>query len=199
MLIRRLATESPDSALVQRTLGSVERGRGATEAALQAFERALAMDSADRAARKGLIRTYVDLGKIYRVIEQHENVLAMDPYAHESNAAMADLHAAKDDYSAAVAEYQRALDISPEDHEILERLGHALNWVGRKREAKPESCELLAEMKAHLGIAHVQNHVGGRRDKTQRVLCDCYIRGCIALPIAWASIGAPGLPGLHRS
>lgn len=123
-------------------LGVIYHQRGRVADALRMFERALAINPAYTDAALNLAVTYNDLGRYQDAKDLYERVVEtskkaprrLDPYARGKLANMhADLGAAYrqlGQYADAVREYEKALALGPDFHDVRTRLGATLREMG---------------------------------------------------------------------
>ena len=148
--LSELADGNGEFADVFDMLGVIYHQRGRVADALRMFERALAINPAYTDAALNLAVTYNDLGRYQEAKDLYERVVdaskkaprRLDPYARGKLANMhADLGAAYRElgqYDDAVREYEKALALGPDFHDLRTRLGATLREMGNLGAAAQE-------------------------------------------------------------
>jgi tetratricopeptide (TPR) repeat protein len=160
--LSELAEGDGEYADVFDMLGVIYHQRGRVADALRMFERALAINPAYTDAALNLAVTYNDLGRYQEAKDLYERVVdasknaprRLDPYARGKLANMhADLGAAYRElgqYTDAVREYEKALALGPDFHDVRTRLGATLRDMGNLAAAAEQFERVRLDKPAYL-------------------------------------------------
>jgi arylsulfatase A-like enzyme/Tfp pilus assembly protein PilF len=135
-LERALATD-PSILEAHQMLGTIATERRDFEAAVSHFQAALALDSDLEAAVLGLARAYQGLGRFDEALAGYEHLATLDPESGAAALGGVDIHLARGDTAAALAELEAVRRWPEPPPAALNRLGELLVEEGRVGEAEP--------------------------------------------------------------
>jgi tetratricopeptide (TPR) repeat protein len=150
------AGDRPDDAYV--TLAVVETKRGYRRAALQAFQRAIALNPRNTAALLGAARHHADRGELadhYRLTKAAFDVAPDDPFVTAMFHGL--LMQKIGDYRQARAMAERAVSVNPMDAEAWWRLAHVMSHLGDHGGAL-EAYQRAAALRPR--VADLQTNIG---------------------------------------
>ena len=132
---RQLARQLPDNASVAYNLGLAEKSAGAAEAAIAAFERALALDPDHHNARFELAGSLTETAKLAEARAHLETYLAQNPDDADARLNLGRILLRLDQPAAALACLEKANAPHPTDDTAI-ALATALRDLGRLDEAQ---------------------------------------------------------------
>jgi tetratricopeptide (TPR) repeat protein len=127
-----------DEAAVWRSLGDVQLELFDPDAALQAYERALGIQSQNAATRFALGRLYLERSQPDRAISHLRAAMEIDPLLHGVYPVLGRAYRQIGDLQSAMTVLKQALDTDPADQESRYALGQVLLALGRIDEGRVE-------------------------------------------------------------
>ncbi len=143
-----LHAESDDAAQHNRE-GAKYIEQGKMEEALEAFQKAVRLDSNDAVARLNLAYTYDRQGLTAEAIAEYQKAIGLSPSNLLAYNNLGVLYDKMGQYDEAIGEFQRALEIDPTDANALKNLENAKKGKGIIEERKRQIAELRREIEAH--------------------------------------------------
>ncbi len=125
----------------------VEQGK--MEEALEAFQKAVRLDSNDAVARLNLAYTYDRQGRNEEAIAEYQRAIGLSPSNLLAYNNLGVLYDKMGHYDEAIGEFQRALEIDPTDANALKNLENAKKSKGIIEEREGQIAELRREIEAH--------------------------------------------------
>jgi len=135
-LVSLIGTAYQRAGLIFRALGEEERAVESLEAAIAAYDRALAMDPRNTLAHHNRGVALSDLGRFEEALAAYDRTLEIDPRdadAHNSRGTLLCDHLGRP--GEALAEFDRTIEINPGYRSAHSNRGNALNYLGRTEEA----------------------------------------------------------------
>ena len=153
-------------AVSYNNLGTAYRERGDQAAAIEWYERAVALGPDQAQTHSNLASALTATGALTRAVDHYEQAVALDPDAGGIRFNFGNALAAAGRYERAVDEYEEALVAWPDDSEAHNNLGMALGNLGRNVEAAEAFRAALAidptDAYAHGNLAIVLAELGDR-------------------------------------
>jgi Flp pilus assembly protein TadD len=134
-LVASTARSSPNSAKAQYNFGSKLQGHGAHAAAIDAFERALAIASWTEGAALGLGIECEEAGRVDEAITWYRRALQIAPAYHEAHTDLCYVLMRNRRFGPATAACRNALRYFPSDANLLKGLGSSLMGGGETGKA----------------------------------------------------------------
>jgi len=130
------AAKDPDlDVLMARGAALAQSGR--IKDAVATFERALAIDPSNAAAKANLGTVYLTINDYPRARTLMEEALALDPDVSRAHNALGVIAAETGHPDEAIAHWKRAVELNPREWDTLFNLGKLLRRQGREAEARP--------------------------------------------------------------
>ena len=116
------------------------QGQVVSFAAAAHYEKSLsvAYDDPQGTRRKALVEIYLEIGKLYKAVEILEQRLQLSPFDAAARLERAKLYAAAEEFSRAIGECRKGLEVAAEDHELIAELGHNYARIGKDQFATAE-------------------------------------------------------------
>lgn len=133
----------PASADAFNNLGNIERAAGDADAALAAFDRALALRPAHVGARNGRALALQQLGRVDEAERELEAALAIAPDVATTHSNLGNLLFRRDEVDRARDEYETAVRLDPAHADAHNNLGSAYFRLGDRTRAAAEYREAL--------------------------------------------------------
>jgi len=190
----------PESASMRRQLGDLEMQRGALDAAITEYRRALELDGRDTPSLFGLATSLRRLGRLDAASAEFERLAALDAGYPGLALERGLVFEARGDARRAVQFYTRALEERPDAPDLILRLGaaevsagnleHAEELLARVQAAMPQS----AEAEFFLGrIAFARGNVPDALSHLERAVTLDGTRAEFRLYAGWAALESGNL------
>ena len=140
---QQVIQESGESLASLGALASSLESTGDLQAASAALEQATRLDRTHRGVRARLAWLQKRIGDPKRSMGIWQEALRLQPFLTKPRLEIAEIQDGLDDLEGAAASLREALEIAPEDDEILDRLGHLLARAGAGEEAEEAWREAL--------------------------------------------------------
>lgn len=132
----RAVKDNPSDPELQVALGMAYFYADRWDAAMTAFQQALALDPGTATAHNGIGRVHYYTGPVHESIAAYERAIALDPHYIDPVYGLGILYSAQlGDYTNAVAAFQRGLAHNPDDAFLTASLGSTYARMGRFDEA----------------------------------------------------------------
>lgn len=141
-VVRRRPND-PDTADALNNLGNIDRDTGRLDAALAAFDRALAIRPAHVAAHNGRALVLQRLGRVDEAERELDQALALDPTSAITHSNRGNLYFRRDEVERARDEYLAAVRFDPELADAHNNLGSAYFRLGERAVAEAQYREAL--------------------------------------------------------
>lgn len=125
----------------------VEQGK--MEEAMEAFQKAVELDSNDAVARLNLAYTYDRQGRTEEAIAEYQRAIGLSPSNLLAYNNLGVLYDKMGQYDEAIGEFQRALEIDPTEPNALKNLENAKKSKAVIEEREGQFAELRREVEAH--------------------------------------------------
>jgi arylsulfatase A-like enzyme/Tfp pilus assembly protein PilF len=126
-------------------LGITLAATGRSAEALAQFERAAALDPKDSRAHNNRGNALRELGRLPEAGQAYARAVELDPTYADPHSGLGAVALATSDFTGAITQFDRALALAPEEHEILVNRGIALQMLGRIDEARASYRSFLAK------------------------------------------------------
>ncbi len=123
--------------------------QGEMEKALEAFQKAVRLDSNDAVALLNLAYTYDRQGRTEEAIAEYQRAIGLSPSNLLAYNNLGVLYDKMGQYDKAIGEFQRALEIDPTDANALKNLENAKKSKAVIEEREGQFAELRREVEAH--------------------------------------------------
>jgi len=123
--------------------------QGKMEEALEAFQKAVELDSNDAVARLNLAYTYDRQGRTEEAIVEYQRAIELSPSNLLAYNNLGVLYDKMGQYDEAIGEFQRALEIDPTDANASKNLENAKQNKTVIEEREGQFAELRREIEAH--------------------------------------------------
>ena len=151
--LRQGIQRNPGAAGLYSQLGEVYRLQGDGERAIEAYQKALALQPRLVQANFGLGVCYHQIGKVDQEIEAYKKVLAVEPSFLPALMNLGVAYFNKKDLSAAIVQYQKAIQIDPNHAGLHHNLGLAYTQNQDPNRAEAEFLKAIA-LDSTLGASH---------------------------------------------
>ena len=163
-VLEQAAQYVPESAEMQRMLGQSDLRQQALDDAIEAFERALALNPQDTEARFGLGQALRLNGDHTRAAQVLAEVERNDPNFAGLSREKGLLAEAQNDYEAVITHYRNALMRQADDPELLLRLGGAYTEIGELEQAEQILSQVNNRLPNSAEVAYYLGRVALGRD-----------------------------------
>ncbi|MGO9265401.1 MAG: tetratricopeptide repeat-containing sulfotransferase family protein [Candidatus Binataceae bacterium] len=151
-ILRPYLLKSSDDVEALRLLARIEHQRNVLDEAELLLEAALRLAPNYLAARLDLVRVLIDQQKYLRAREGIDTLLRLEPGNNYYRSLYATVCVGLGEHAQAIALYRELLDASPRSADLHVSLGHALQTIGRRKEAT-ESYQMAATVRPSFGDA----------------------------------------------
>jgi len=150
----RILERDPQQAEAHFYLGQIESHFQNLMAACQRYERAWQLSPYQRDYRYGLAQSLHHLGRKYQAIEHLQALMEQEPDWVAPYAELGHIYYAEEQKEAALAYYQKARELAPQDPDILYALGALQHELGHYLEALNTYQDLLRHRPECLEVRH---------------------------------------------
>jgi len=137
-VVDSLIREYPDEAEAYVFRGRLYEHEKSLEEAIRSYERALEIDTAYAPAAMSLGYAYSQAGEQEKALVHMERYIRLDPGSADPRASYADLLLYVGEYTAALDQYKRSLEVKPDYWYAHTKIGEIYTVYGRLREAEEE-------------------------------------------------------------
>ncbi len=154
-------------------LGVTNRHAGKLEAAIAAYQEAIALDPKDAYPHNGLGLVYDDLGRTEAAIAAYRQAIALDPKDAYPHTGLGNVYLQLGRNEAAIAAYQEAIALDPQDAAPHHGLGNVYRQLGRTEAAIAAYEEAIAldpkDAVPHASLAAIYRKMG-RQEEYEAIL-----------------------------
>ena len=140
---------------VHVTLSMIARGTGEYETAVDEARKAIATDGTDSAGRRELARGYEALGQFEQAEAAYRDAIAQRPGDWSGYNAFGAYYFGRKDYALALAQFQRAAELTPDNATVRSNIGGALFLMGRYDEARRQYEQSVAIRPTALALSNL--------------------------------------------